>query len=104
MQPVLEDGQRVPITQSSLYLPGDIIVFEDKFGQVLAHRLLGIFFRKGEIHFLTQADNATGVDAPVCKRQIIGKIRQPISPGKRLSSVGRFLRHAGKWLAVHAVR
>lgn len=104
MLPCLEDGQRVPVIQSSLYLPGDIIVFEDKFGQVLAHRLLGAFLRGGRIHFLTQADNAAGVDAAIHTRQIIGKIRQPVSLAKRLFSIGRFVRHAGKWMAVHAVR
>lgn len=104
MSPCLEDGQHVPVIQSSLYLPGDIIVFQDKFGQVLAHRLLGTFRRGGSIHFLTQADNAPGVDTAICKEQIIGKIRKPVPPGKRLFSIGRFVRHAGKWMASHAVR
>ncbi len=104
MQPALQDGQRVSVMRSSVYFPGEIIVFEDTFGQVLAHRLLGAFLRGGCIHFLTQADNAPGVDTPICKEQIIGKIRQPVSLGKRMASIGRFVRHAGKWMVVHAVR
>ncbi|WP_456408249.1 S24/S26 family peptidase [Thiolapillus sp.] len=104
MTPILEDSQHVPVKQSKLYLPGDILVFQDQFGQVLAHRLLGCFLRQGKICFLTQADNAPGVDAGIYKRQIIGKVQQAVAPVKRLTSVVRFVQHASKWMAARVVR
>ncbi len=104
MAPALDDDQQAPLRQSFLYLPGDIIVFETEFGQMLAHRLLGYYFRHGKLHFLTQADNAPGVDSGISRQQIIGKIQLPVSIHQRLFSLGRFLRYTSKWVMARAVR
>ncbi len=104
MVPALNDGQQAPVRQSHLYIPGDIIVFESKFGQILSHRLLGYYFRHGKFHFLTQADNAPDVDAGISRQQIIGKIQLPVSFHRRLFSLGQFLRYTNKWMMARAVR
>ncbi|WP_456412275.1 S24/S26 family peptidase [Thiolapillus sp.] len=104
MAPVLDDGQQALVRRSFLYLPGDIIVFETHCGEMLAHRLLGYYLRRGKLHFLTQADNAPTADRGISRRQIIGKIQHPVSFSKRLFSLGRFLRYTGKWTTDRAVR
>ena len=104
MAPVLENGQRVTVRSSSLYIPGDIIVFSDDFGQLLAHRLLGIYLKKGSVRYLTQADNAACADKGVTRQQIVGKILHPVPLSKRLHSIGRFLHFIGKWITARAIR
>ena len=104
MAPVLENGQRVTVRSLSLYVPGDIIVFSDDFGQLLAHRLLGIYLKKGTVHYLTQADNAPRADKGITRRQIVGKITRPVSLSKRLYAMGRFMYFTGKWITARAIR
>ena len=104
MAPALEDGKRVPVRASSQYWPGDILVFVDDFGQVLAHRLLGVYLNKEGVYYLTQADNAQGADKGIARQQIIGKIMLPVPPTKRLHSIGRLLKFSGKWIIARAIR
>jgi phage repressor protein C with HTH and peptisase S24 domain len=40
MNPILQDGQKIVVMQKDEYLPGDILVFEYKYGELLVHRLL----------------------------------------------------------------
>ncbi len=104
MAPVLGNGQLAPVRESFLYMPGDIIVFEADFGQMLVHRLLGYYLRRGKLHFLTQADNASGVDRGISRQRIIGKIQSPVTFKKRLFSLMRFLRYIYKILIIREFR
>jgi SOS-response transcriptional repressor LexA len=104
MHPVLLDGMHVSVRPSNLYIPGDIIVFEADFGEILSHRLIGLYRRKGKVYFLTQADNASNADRRIEKDRILGKVQIGIPLTTRLLSGGRFIRFTGKWILHRAIR
>lgn len=95
MEPLLNDGARVMIRQSRFYKPGDILVYCDASGNLIAHRMLGYYYWKGEWRLLIKADNALQPDGGVPTAHILGKVLEN-NPGimKRLQSAALFLRFA----------
>jgi hypothetical protein len=74
MSPLIKDGAMVQIRRKRVYLPGDILVKRDSLGQLVAHRLVGFYPRKGHLYYVTRADNAATEDAAINSTQIIGRI------------------------------
>ncbi len=98
MMPLIKDGAKVKIRNQRHYLPGDILVKRVANGQLVAHRLLGAYPRKGSLYYITRADNAQQEDGAVALGQIIGRVSggecMPeafhIPLAIRLKSAGRF--------------
>lgn len=74
MMPLIKDGAKVKIRNQRHYLPGDILVKRVANGQLVAHRLLGAYPRKGSLYYITRADNAQQEDGAVALGQIIGRV------------------------------
>jgi len=74
MQPLIKDGAMVWVRKQAFYWPGDVLVKRGFNGQLLAHRLIGVFPRKGRLYFVSRADSATRADVPVASSQIIGRV------------------------------
>ena len=101
MSPLVLDGDRVLVAPRRCYLPGDILVFRDRNGVLVSHRLLGWFPRHRRLWLLTQADSAILPDPPVAPGQVLGRIvggasrreavRVPL--GHRIRAARRFLAH-----------
>ena len=93
MEPLLSDGERVMIRKSRFYKPGDILVYCDASGDLIAHRMLGYYYWKGEWRLLIKADNALQPDGGVPTAHILGKVLEN-NPGFmiRLQSVALFFR------------
>ncbi|RMD68456.1 MAG: hypothetical protein D6819_09330 [Gammaproteobacteria bacterium] len=100
MVPWLADGDRVKVVRCRRYWPGDILVVAPGNGRPpYAHRLIGIYRRKGTWRYLTQADRAPRPDGFVTRERILGKVcTHAPSLRHRLWAVGRFLRHLGRRL------
>lgn len=74
MQPLIKDGALICVRKQSFYWPGDILVKRGFDGQLMAHRLIGFFPRKGRLYFVSRADSAANADVPVTGSQIIGRV------------------------------
>lgn len=74
MAPFLNDGDRVMIKKSRFYLPGDILVYCNNSGTLVAHRMLGYYYWKGEWRLLIKADNAVRPDGGVPTNHVLGKV------------------------------
>ena len=74
MAPLLNDGDRVMIRKSRFYLPGDILVYCNGIGDLVSHRMLGYYFRKGEWRLLIKADNGLRPDCGVSANHVLGKV------------------------------
>lgn len=102
MAPLLKDGARVRIRSRRVYLPGDVLVFRSRQGQVFVHRFLGCFFRRGSLRYVTRADTASHPDCSVEHCHIIGRVcGGEVSPqvssvplAQRLRSLGHFFAYA----------
>lgn len=107
MTPLIADGDRVRVAPRRCYVPGDILVFRGRSGQLVSHRLLGWYLERGRLRLLTQADRAPLHDAPLSPRQVLGRlvggacrpeaVRIPIR--HRLRAFARFLAHAWRRLS-----
>lgn len=102
MSPWLRDGMRVRVQAERIYRPGDVVVIRTADGRWLAHRVIGVFRKRRQWWWLTQADMADRPDQAVLRQWILGRIIGgdcapqiacvPLT--HRLRAVGRFLRFA----------
>ncbi len=102
MSPFLRDQARITLKRFLIYLPGDILVVQRPSGRPVVHRLIGLFPSKGNLRYITQADNSPTPDGSVTRTEIVGKVcggdcspdavRIPLR--HRLKAVGRFLTFA----------
>jgi signal peptidase I len=72
MNPVLSHGEKIIVRQKEEYLPGDILVFFYKYGELLVHRLLK---RQGERYYC-KGDNAFRLE-DFTKDRIVGAVVLP---------------------------
>ena len=97
MAPSLNDGDRVNVRKSRLYMPGDVVVYCNGNGDLVSHRMLGRYFWKGEWRLLIKADNALKPDGGVALKHIMGKVLEyKPRTWMRLKSAGFFL-HFTLW-------
>lgn len=95
MRPFLWDGDRVRVVRTRLWWPGDVLIFRDHKGCMLAHRLLGFYQRNGHWKLLTQADSARRPDCSVFPEQVLGKaVDVPVTVSRRIRALGRYLHFA----------
>lgn len=89
----LADGTRLQI-HDRRPLPGDVVVFRSGGGPLLAHRLLGLYRRRGEWHLVTRGDAADRADPPVRETALVGVADVTVPLRTRLLSIASFLRWA----------
>jgi hypothetical protein len=95
MSPPLRAGSLVRVRRQRGYWPGDILVYRNREGILLAHRLLGYYRRQGRWRLLIQADSARRPDAGAHLEQVLGKALGVRVPWwQRLRAVGRYLSFA----------
>ncbi len=74
MAPLIKDGALVYVHKQNFYWPGDILVKRYSDGQLVSHRLIGFYPRKGNLNFVTRADNANMADPAAPGSRVIGRI------------------------------
>ncbi len=95
MQPILRSGVHVQIVRTRFWWPGDVLVFRDSTGRMVAHRLLGFYRRNGRWKLLTQADSARRPDQAVYPEQVLGKaVDIPVTVVCRIRAYTRYLQFA----------
>ncbi len=112
MLPLIASGARVSVSEPSFYWPGDVLVKRCNSGQLIAHRLIGCYPRKGQLYYVTRADNAEAADAAIPGEQIIGRITGgecahavcSIPAGDRLKAMTQFVALVTKKLFAGARR
>ena len=105
MDPVLADGELASVERRRIYWPGDVIVFQATDG-LRAHRLLGYRPTREGLAAVTRPDASIDAwDAPVQRREILGRVTAVesgaalhVSFGQRLRSIGRFVSLASRKL------
>jgi hypothetical protein len=74
MAPLVEENAVVLVKKQRLYWPGDIVVFGGSAGSLQAHRLIGMYPRRGRLRCLTQADNGSRPDPSILRQSILGRV------------------------------
>jgi hypothetical protein len=86
MSPALDDGATITVRARRFYLPGDVIVFRTRAGDLAAHRMLG--WRRAAI--VTKGDSCEIHDAPVPADAIIGAAELRVNLGARVKALLAF--------------
>lgn len=73
MEPIINDGEKVFVTKIEDYQIGQIILFKDKKGKLLAHRIIEVDHRN--LLLVTAGDNNHIADEPIKMSEVIGVIR-----------------------------
>ena len=94
MGPCLEDGGRVTLARLRLPLPGDVLVFQDDRGRLVAHRFLGPYLRRRRLRLLLKGDAAPGPDPGVAPGAVVGRIVTRVRLLERWGAVRAWARHA----------
>jgi hypothetical protein len=74
MEPLLASGTFIYVARNRFYWPGDVLVVIAADGGLIAHRLIGYYFRARRLRWLTQADAAIRPDASIVSDQVIGRV------------------------------
>jgi signal peptidase I len=91
MEPLFRDGDSVTVRARRAYLPGDVVVFRRRGGDLAAHRVLGLRRVEGMPALVTRGDRCVEHDAPVPFDEIIGAIQLPVAISTRIVAVSRFV-------------
>ncbi len=106
MDPWLGSGSRVKVAPRRLYWPGDILAFQAPDGRLLAHRLIGYSWTvdhgRPALCYVTQADQARGIDPPLAPERILGRVAsrsqtQDVPWRHRLRACHRFATLVSRW-------
>ena len=76
MRPLIQDGdllEVVPVHTAEYHL-GDVILFSDSGGQLMAHRLIHRFQREGHQILVMQGDANPREDYPVPASRVLGRV------------------------------
>lgn len=74
MAPLLREGDRVQVAQASAYRAGDLLVFRNSVGDLVAHRLLGQRRWRGEVRYVLRGDAAPATDGIVAPEAVLGRV------------------------------
>jgi hypothetical protein len=108
MQTVLAEGTSIKVARAKCYWPGDVVVFPNA-GQLMVHRVIGLYRRNNKIKVLTQADRGLHPDKAVLLSEIVGKVITTdellyrVTLVDRLWSVLRFLHFVFSYYISRAV-
>lgn len=93
MEPLIRSGEEVLVRRRRIYLPGDVIVFRTRAGDLAAHRILG--YRWAGL--VTQGDHCAEHDAPVGREAVVGAVEAIAVPlAARIAALGRLARIIGR--------
>ena len=96
MEPLICAGEEVMVRRRRVYLPGDVVVFRTRAGDLAAHRVLG--YRPSGL--VTQGDHCAEHDAPVGRGAVVGAVEGiAVSIGARVAAVARLARIVARRLA-----
>ena len=74
MEPALMCGDRVSVSTTGHNIPGDIVVFHNSQGDLVAHRFLGYTLSLRGIRLMTKPDRSNKIDGLLEPDQILGKL------------------------------
>ncbi|MEJ5166286.1 MAG: S24 family peptidase [Thermoanaerobaculia bacterium] len=83
MYPILKEGDLVKVLPKKIYIPGDILLFFNFYGNVWCHRFIFLSFKEGKVLFHLKGDNNPGREV-VPSSNIIGKVVSIKRDGKYL--------------------
>lgn len=99
MAPLIRHGDTVVIEHGDVPLRiGDVVVAKRQ-GAIVAHRLVHREMEEGREHFLTRGDACGGIDPPVRRDQIIGKVVEVRNREGRVRLDSRLFRGANLLIA-----
>lgn len=90
MAPGLAPGSRAVVQAARWYWPGDVLVVRGYDGGLYAHRLIGVYRRRGVWRYLTQADASERPDASVPRSGVLGRLPVAVGVWQRCWALGRF--------------
>ena len=96
MLPGVGDGVRAALARSRIPLPGDILVFSDRQGRLVAHRFLGPYLREGRLRLLLKGDAAPGPDEGVDPAAVVGRLVAEVRMRDRWCAAIEYFRHAAR--------
>mgnify|MGYP001195811299 CR=1 FL=1 len=96
MAPLLGEGNRVQVARSARYRAGDLLVFRNSVGDLVAHRLLGTRRSRGELRFVLRGDATPAADGLVPLAAILGRVVGGEIP-RRLVAVPWYDRWRARW-------
>jgi hypothetical protein len=88
MEPLLRADAEVRVRAKRVYLPGDVLVFRTRAGELAAHRVLG--WRPAGL--VTKGDHCSIHDAPVAREAIVGAVVVDVSLRERFRAVAALAR------------
>ncbi len=74
MAPLLGEGDRIQVARTDRYRAGDLLVFRNSVGDLVAHRLLGMRRAHGELRFVLRGDATPAADGLVPPAAILGRV------------------------------
>lgn len=74
MAPLLAEGSRIQVARAERYRAGDLLVFKNSVGDLVAHRLLGTRRSHGELRFVLRGDATPAADGLVPLAAILGRV------------------------------
>jgi len=99
MAPLIRHGDMVVIEHGDVPLRiGDVVVVKRQ-GTIVAHRLVHSEMEEGRERFLTRGDACGGIDPPVGRDQIIGKVVEVRSSEGRVGLDSRSWRGVNRLIA-----
>ena len=84
MEPVLRSGDKVTVEVCNFYRPGDIVVFRESSGRLVAHRLLGSTLTLHGWRYMTRPDRSCKIDGLLNARQILGRLSRNVSRNRKI--------------------
>lgn len=96
MAPLLGEGDRVLVARATRYRAGDLLVFRNSVGDLVAHRLLGTRRSQGELRFVLRGDATPAADGLVPLAAILGRVVGGEIP-RRLVAVPWHDRWRARW-------
>jgi len=104
MQPLIIDRARVTVKRQAVYLPGDVVAYQNGIGQFVCHRFLGYVLWRNGWRAMTRTDNAPQADALIQPGCLLGKVivveQQPLKVpfGARAQAAWKFLQAVSRRL------
>ena len=94
MKPLIFPGWKLIVipAQISELTPGDIALYEQKDGTIVAHRLINIEHNESASFFFFKGDNRCPVEGPIPEAAILGKVTKITSPWFSFSPEGRIVK------------